>query len=621
MANQFKDYTPVVGRKESKRWAAPAATSYDGSGWGDDFDEEEEDMESSVASASHRGPADEEESLPEDSSDSDGMTEQMHTEEPVESRESPEAPEVDPRRNTTDFIYGYYETGGLYPGVMDHDTNHPYASLISDSQGDFSDSTASLSTGRRSVSSNMDPPLSRFEGETNPRSSTEYQSELDQVPEHPESENDSGSLDTEKLEQDRLESEIMQSFTPVHSAKSSVDSNQIDPEVVALYQNSSEILDRPISVYQTVEPLHMRQEMSDKSIRSILTPKDRQTGSDELSAEPEAKTDGDVHSDGAGSQEDGLLTPRKSTMNEDDSEAARAINISNPGPEIERMDTVTGPIAPRYHPDPVEAPLPSEGYPDAPAFRDSENEDDVGSESDVDDDVNDSTLSRELAEPGTSASGEIDEGSSTSLPAEHDSEVDGFIPESDIQPPESEITGHSSSPDTSHDHKISDSSGMSVTQSDVSKGSSGTAGGVEHDRTSSSEGVRTQMPSSAGSQQIQQKVRRPPQVDFTALLSSGGSESRYQQLRALRIREAEYSSGLDLWVQNTYASIEPGMTLYANGKPPPSQEAKQNVGRQVSTAVSSAIGHTRTKETLGRVGEKSRGFFAKGRKLLRSGDG
>lgn len=656
MANQFKHYTPVVGRKESKRWAAPASTAYDGSGWGDDFDEEEEDEES-VASASSQGHGgvdvdvhddvhgdvhagahaddaahDDAQAGPQgvldESSSESGEEELGDTVDigDVDDSTSSSDAEVDPRRNTTDFIYGYYESQPVdVSGTSEHETNHPYASLISDSPADFSDSTASLSTGRRSVaSSTMDPPVHRFEPESNPRSSAEYQSELDQVPEHPEREEDAQSLDAENIEQERLESEIMQSFTPNHTPKSSTDSTQIDPEVVALYQDTSEILNRPISVYQPVEPLQMRQEMSDNSIRNILIPNNNQDHPENSQPPPLPAQDQHQQEEGRGragpdagvdkTSDDEAQTPRSATPHA--AASSSSPQIQETLPEIERSDTVTGPVAPRYRPEPVQAPAQSDAHSNMGGISEDDREHEAASDSEDNNSMRSSSMSREQLDHTTSHSREIDTSNMASPPLEQDSDIEKQSSSQHL------TTDTNSSPDVSHDHKVSDSSELSAIQSDISK-NSGVSAGISEDRNAvNNEPSRTQngFPGSS-SQPIQQKVRRPPQVDFTALLSSGGSESRYQQLRALRIREAEYSSGLDTWIQNTYASVDPGTSVYANGKPPHTQEAKQNVGKQVSTAVSSAIGHTRTKGTFGRVGEKSRGFFAKGRKFLRAGDG
>lgn len=113
------------------------------------------------------------------------------------------------------------------------------------------------------------------------------------------------------------------------------------------------------------------------------------------------------------------------------------------------------------------------------------------------------------------------------------------------------------------------------------------------------------------------RAKRPPIVDLSTLLNKEKSEAQLAQLIALRIREAEYSTGLSTWLQTTLAHAEQGMAIYTNGQPPSGDHDPHHMGRHVGEAMSSAISSAGlSKEALEKSTQKARNLFAKGRKLM-----
>lgn len=122
------------------------------------------------------------------------------------------------------------------------------------------------------------------------------------------------------------------------------------------------------------------------------------------------------------------------------------------------------------------------------------------------------------------------------------------------------------------------------------------------------------LPSSALS--ISKRVKRPPHIDFAALFNSPGSssESRAEQMRVLRIREHEYSTGLETWITATYAQVDPSMTIYTNGIPPEATGLDLDTAAKISSVVHTST--TSTKEKLLNVGEKSKSLGTKSKSFF-----
>lgn len=137
---------------------------------------------------------------------------------------------------------------------------------------------------------------------------------------------------------------------------------------------------------------------------------------------------------------------------------------------------------------------------------------------------------------------------------------------------------------------------------------------------------------------VHDKLISPPEFDFSAILTKPRSEDRKKAFDEARHKQAEYKSGLETWLEQVSAQMEPN-TLRSLGvvtMPTPASHAKPAAPIQKSSTIFSASslkpkGSLKPsvlkqgiagKLSISKVGEKSSGaasrLFAKGRKLMKS---
>lgn len=137
---------------------------------------------------------------------------------------------------------------------------------------------------------------------------------------------------------------------------------------------------------------------------------------------------------------------------------------------------------------------------------------------------------------------------------------------------------------------------------------------------------------------VPDKLNRPPEFDFRAILTKPHSEDRKKAFEQARRTQAEYNSGLDTWLEQVSAQMDPA-TLRSLGvvtAPTAGSHAKPAVPIQKSSTIFSTSslkpkGSLKPsvikqgiagKLSISKVGEKSTGaasrLFAKGRKFMKS---
>jgi hypothetical protein len=137
---------------------------------------------------------------------------------------------------------------------------------------------------------------------------------------------------------------------------------------------------------------------------------------------------------------------------------------------------------------------------------------------------------------------------------------------------------------------------------------------------------------------VPDKFNRPPEFDFRAILTKPHSEDRKKAFEQARHTQAEYNSGLETWLEQVSAQMDPA-TLKSLGvvtTPTPGLHAKPVVPIQKSSTIFSTSslkpkGSLKPsvlkqgiagKLSISKVGEKSSGaasrLFAKGRKFMKS---
>lgn len=396
-------------------------------------------------------------------------------------------------------------------------------------------------------------------------------------------------------EQVRLEHEIMDTFTSsdkrrsvdkdavggyTHSRSTSATSRastvdeSLDAEIAELYEGTTEFLDRPISVYQNVQPLHTRSTSDTSEIKDttdVSTPKIGETATfgDQLPTEP---------------LESGI----------------NALAIKTEPSGLPKLNFIAASPVAEEREEPRWQPLEDDGAADVSSSTIQGKQDETD-DAEAKDTSGDSSLVQDLSITGN-------------MLENVDQSYDG----AEAEKVTTRGTFSSSSGTTHHGHNDSNTSALSmisdnhdIAPPDVPP----TLSEVEAD------GQRDVSPPS-GQQfsQISAKVKRPPPVDFSALLSGPTSEARLTQLVNFRQREAEYESGLSVWLQATYSVIEGNSEIYTTGLPPENEGRSVSMTRQMTHISSEHL--SSTKEALEHFGEKStkkaRSLFAKGRRLVKS---
>lgn len=409
--------------------------------------------------------------------------------------------------------------------------------------------------------------------------------------------------DTDELptpdEQKRLEHEILHSFMTSGERRSSVDldeadhenrsrstsmtsrssfiADSYDAEIAELYQGTTAFLDRPISVYQNVLPLHTKTEEESKAVddtSEVATPK--------VESKPMF---GAAESLPVQNLESGIDSLTLDT----ESSGVPQLNFIAASPTADNSDR------PRWQP--LEA--------------------------------NDSNASSSTVVPGPSS------GNDTSQ--EHNTSGDQSSLIKDLS-----LTGNMLD---NVDQSFETTAEMDKTTTRDTSASSSSAHHTHNDSATSAlsmisdnpDVVPPDLPSKSGHEvgtdmrdtspsnpqqfsQISSKVKRPPPVDFSALLNGATSEARLTQLVNLRQREAEYESGLSVWLMATYSQLDGNSEVYTTGLPPENEGRSVSMTRQMTHISSEHL--SSTKEALEHFGEKStkkaRSLFAKGRRLVKS---
>lgn len=544
--------------------------------------------------------------------------------------ETPEQGDQDDESSIQD-IYGFYEN---------RYSSHPYSAMLNEPQGhgasnEFSDSTASLSTGIYSVDSGA-----QDNHRSERRASNEYQTELDKVPESPREIEQISTGNSEDLNKEITHLNIRKGHSRDSSGATTTSSSTqqnlnisnndrpgsqvVDSDIAELYQGSSEFLNRPISTYNPEYP----HDFSDQSIKDLLTPRLEQNefevpeSSDKSNLPSFSITSASPNADRSSEYETSATAPE--TEPSRDSVAASTSSAPKDYTlDHEYADKQSG--------------FEGSSSTDDQLAQDDSSEDDVASLTDsAAKTVNTSTKSLDMP---------VD-------PAEDQPASEHFILPSERNRLQGNkhITTFSTTLDddtaetrskSSHQHNSSASSNATGVTS------SSNPTDIAEDDTRSlnrNEAVNTAQISSAslasefipdyglepkeprkeqeslssstrGPQSIASKVKRPPQVDFSSLLNKSGtsSETRCEQMRILRAREAEYSSGLETWLMATLEQADKGMKIFVDGVPPAAAEGSTALDLPTTAKVSNVMhsSATNTKEKLGKVSEKSKSFFAK----------
>lgn len=396
-------------------------------------------------------------------------------------------------------------------------------------------------------------------------------------------------------EQVRLEHEIMDTFTSsdkrrsidkgalggyTHSrstsatSRSSTIDESLDAEIAELYEGTTEFLDRPISVYQNVQPLHTRSTSDTSEIKDttdVSTPKigDTAAFADNLPTEP-----------------------LESGIN------ALAINTEPSG--LPKLNFIAASPVTEEGEKPRWQPIEDDGDADVSSSTVVGKQDDT-EDNEAKDTSGDSSIVKDLSLTGN-------------MLENMDQSHDG----GEAEKVTTRGTFSSSSEATHHAHNDSNTSALSMISDNhdiVPPEIPPTLSEVETDDQRDPSPPNVQQFT-----QISAKVKRPPPVDFSALLSGPTSEARLAQLVNFRQREAEYESGLSVWLQATYSVIEGNTEIYTTGLPPENEGRSVSMTRQMTHISSEHL--SSTKEALEHFGEKStkkaRSLFAKGRRLVKS---
>lgn len=668
-----------VFRKESTRWVAPK-TSYDGDDWGNgEFIEEDpyENLENQDLNVNETNfnPVDTNlKSISEDARHSTPLklkhnTTETNAPEAVKPEQSdfpslngdssltkavkyatiePKneiLPEFSPsnkaeqadedEESSIQDIYGFYEN---------RYSTHPYSANSNETQGhgtnnEFSDSSASLSTGIDSVDSGA-----QESHRSEVRGSSDYQPGLGKVPESTQ-ETDQiipGSIaqlnrGISQLHICKHSRDVSPENLTSSSAQQNVeashhdrpDSKIVDCDIAELYQGSSKFLNRPISTYN---PVHQR-ESSDQSIKNLLTPQFEQSEFEFPESSKQATLP--------------QLSITSASSNDDNPGEYEAAAPETESRRSSAADSVLS--APKdfatdheYFDEPSD--LEGSSSTDDQLAQDRNSEDDVGLLISAAEAAKTPYYSSDMP---TISSGNKSVSEHFLLPSER-IRLHGintvFKTMLDDNPDHQNVKDHITDARSKMSHQqhssvssnatgvtslvnptdVADDDMRSFDQCDTfngaltatlgpfSSGFSPDSGSDSKDSCKEEEslGSSTRVP-----QSIASKVRRPPQIDFSALLNklSTSSETRCEQMRILRAREAEYSTGLETWLMATLDQADKGMKIFVNGIPPAAPEGSTALDLPKTAKVSNAMhsSATNTKEKLGKVSEKSKSFFAK----------
>lgn len=125
------------------------------------------------------------------------------------------------------------------------------------------------------------------------------------------------------------------------------------------------------------------------------------------------------------------------------------------------------------------------------------------------------------------------------------------------------------------------------------------------------------------SNNIASRLNKPPTFDFSGILSKPRSADRKAAFDAARQKELEYDSGLANWLESVSSSHN-GSGIYSSGKPPaPTEnEAKMAAPSRTMSSVMRPAKSMVSSHVINRVGEKSskkaKGLFAKGKKFMKT---
>lgn len=568
-------------------------------------------------------------------------------------------------------------SGGLSSGTVPmrrmsssgHHALYPTDSVHSYGGEDETDSTASLSTGRRSLDSSADQrsmrtsmdvpshmrskqgslrqPLHEYDEDNLPPVVDDHEvysppaaaspsvsggrwkplaTELPPAPTGGAGGDDSPA-DSPTTNQDKLEREIMGTFRPPagaaaagvaagsavgagaavvarHHAKQpsiEVDEyNEPDPEIAALYQNTSSFLSRPLSGYDydnmaPIEPL-----ATNRSGQSAVSSERA------FASETERGSDPAAHSPAVGGEDVGSGGAADSSSSSSSSSSGPSPSVS-PEPN-QSLEAVSGAqvgaesAAPRAEDDEDAPPLPRRRDTDldaeeqAPAMPPRRK-----SSLDQFDDF-DSDFTRERA------------GSASSADSDGSANAAGVA---------AGAAGAAVAAGTAGAIAASGSRDSDErTPTPVRKDSADTTG-EPLNRVQTSSSTTAAAPSSG----VGAKVKRPPTFDFMGVLTKGRSEDRRAAFEDARAKEYEYrfyrhGANLETWLE-TISTFHSGAGVYTAGRPPPATQ--QELKRAAPSRTMSS--HFRpaknvTKEALGTLGEKSarkaKGFFSRGKSLLKS---
>lgn len=123
---------------------------------------------------------------------------------------------------------------------------------------------------------------------------------------------------------------------------------------------------------------------------------------------------------------------------------------------------------------------------------------------------------------------------------------------------------------------------------------------------------------------IAARLNKPPTFDFSGILSKPRSADRKAAFDAARQREVDYDSGLRKWLASASRNSGPG--IYTSGAPPAPTENEAKLAAP-SRTMSSVIRPAKSmvsSHVINRVGEKStkkaKGLLARGKKFMKSSD-
>lgn len=613
----YQKYTPVVGRKESTRWAAPA-NSYDGNDWDDSYAYDGAEYE-----GDYSGPLNE------------VIEEEPEEDEPVRAHVGTQL------HDTTQEEIPKGSLEDIYDSYEPETSEHPYAELA--------------------------------------RNNTHQSSE--------------------KEYQQQLEDDIMTTLSPGHSRNTSVD-DTVDPELAALYKETTEFLNRPISaLYDTTGPLNLRSD-SDPRIAEILQPRLPDVEALNLGKSGEHEATQPVET----------ARPVEATR------SVEAGTSAAPSPSVDDIDSPTE-IASVTSVKKVETPQPREievfdeeeratseiptisVEPDTPSWHNSQDDfhaRSVSPEPEIPSpepsDGSDSESSRSVVIPSIQIGqatprssvvipsiqiGEATPSQSTSSVAhksiEEESESESEPePEPEPREPEEEPERARWQPDIKLDSTLDSNLDMELSRGFVDEANEPTSQEVDHgfvDEIPSDDDVddegstdnefeshETERSMSKSSQQASiisdapldsrqledvaelpplddkspepvrdthsppqmAKLSRPPVIDIKSVTAMPLNQ-RQDALWQLRVKEVDYSSQLSTWLETIYYGLDNKATVYTTGRPPEVEPKALPVAQQLGNTLSHS-GY-KTKDALGNLGERSsrkaKGILAMGKKFMR----